>query len=274
MAIRSMGLSDVGKVRKKNEDSFLCSDRLGLYVVADGVGGRARGEVASRESVEEIRNWIRRGRQTIDAAVGTLTDASCDEINRLMESAIQHACYMVFGWGQMVPERRGMATTISTLLVVGGAGRQHAFIGQVGDSRVYHWRRGHTTQITEDHTLINYQLKRRMITPAEAAVARGKNVIVRAVGDREFVQVDTFDFPVEPGDRFVLCSDGLHNYIRPGDLAKELSRPLPDACQGLLDLANGRGGADNITVIVVQVGGVMESRSGTLRKLDDGSRAT
>lgn len=245
----SLGLSDVGRRRSNNEDSYLVDDELALYVVADGVGGNAKGEVASAEAVDLVHSWVKRWRATLATFRADPTENNLNTVRRLLENAVQSACYMVFGMGQLDPRQRGMSTTLSSLLIAGG----HAFVAQVGDSRVYLARKGTTVQITEDHTLINFRLKLGLITPEEAAHAPGKNVITRAVGHQDYVEVDTFDLKVEAGDRFLLCSDGLHGYLQDGELDSLLVGQHDEVAQRLIDLANQRGGRDNVTVVVCDV---------------------
>jgi len=249
MPVRSLGLSDVGRFRPHNEDSFLTDDELALYMVADGVGGNAKGEVASAESVDLVHSWVRRWRHTIETYRAEPTADSHHLVRRMLESAVQSACYMVFAMGEVDPEQRGMSTTLSSLLVCSGVG----FIAQVGDSRVYRARGGRAEQLTEDHTLVNYKLKHGLITPEEAAYAPGKNVITRAVGHRDYVEVDTLEVDALPGDRFMLCSDGLHGYLGPDELDELLRGTRREAAQRLIALANDRGGRDNITVVLVDV---------------------
>ncbi len=249
MPTRAVGRTDVGRRRPHNEDSFLLDDELGLYVVADGVGGNAKGEVASAESVELVHSWVKRWRKTLDANVASPSEENTLVVRRLLESAVQSACYMVFGMGQLDPRQKGMSSTLSSLLVSGGTG----FIAQVGDSRVYLARGGRVVQLTEDHTLVNFRLKLGLITPEEAANAPGKNVITRAVGHQDYVEVDTLDLAVQKGDRFMLCSDGLHGYLQDGELERLLLGPAEEVATRLVDLANGRGGRDNVTVIVSDV---------------------
>jgi protein phosphatase len=252
MPLTSYGLTDVGRKRPHNEDAYLCDDDLGLYVVADGVGGHAKGEVASAESIEQVQGWIRSGRASIEALRQSPSEDALYRARRLVESAVQQACYMVFGLAELDPERKGMSTTISTALITA----RTAFIAQVGDSRVYMMREGQVSQLTEDHTLINYKLKHGLITEEEARKAPGKNVITRAVGHRDYVEVDTTQVQVMPGDRFLLCSDGLHGYLQEKEIAPLLILdPLQDAAWQFVALANARGGRDNITAVIVQVTG-------------------
>src|ERR1700690_641728 len=133
------------------------------------------------------------------------TEENSGLVRRLLESAVQSACYMVFGMGQLDPRQKGMSSTLSSLLISANT----AYIAQVGDSRVYLTRDGKTAQLTEDHTLVNFRLKLGLITAEEAANSPGKNVITRAVGHQDYVEVDTIDLEIRTGDRFMLCSDGL-----------------------------------------------------------------
>ncbi len=228
---------------------MLCDDDLGLYIVCDGVGGNAKGEVASAESVELVHSWVKRWRKTLNAFVADPTPVNSGLVRRLLESAVQSACYMVFGMGQLDPRQKGMSSTLSSLLVSAGT----AFIAQVGDSRVYLSRDGKTAQLTEDHTLVNFRLKLGLITAEEAANSPGKNVITRAVGHQDYVEVDTIDLEVKPGDRFVLCSDGLHGYLMDGEIDDLLHGERDSVTSRLIELANERGGRDNITVVVSDV---------------------
>ncbi len=250
MRNRSKGLSDIGRRRKINEDSFLRDDKLGFYIVADGVGGHAKGEVASAQAVEEAYGFVKREKNLITEFLNHPTEKKLFDVRRLMESAIQSACYMVFGLAEQDPDRRGMSTTVSALLIAEGLG----VVAQVGDSRIYRLRNGAVEQLTEDHTLINYKLKHGLITEEEASRAPGKNVITRAVGHRDYVQVDTLTCDVLPNDRFMLCSDGLHIYLDLDEVLKLLSNgTLDEVAQNCIDLANSRGGKDNITVLLVDV---------------------
>lgn len=250
MIVRSLGQSDVGQRRKLNEDSFLRDDGLGFYIVADGVGGHAKGEVASALAVEEAYGYVKREEQAIHSFLEEPSEPNLFNVRRMVESAVQSACYMVFGLAEQDPERKGMSTTVSALLIAEGL----AVVAQVGDSRVYRLRYGTAQQLTEDHTLINYKLKHGLITPEEAENAPGKNVITRAVGHRDYVQVDTFECDALPRDRFMLCSDGLHTYMQEDEVAQVMSSgSLSSVAQQCIDMANERGGKDNITVLLVDV---------------------
>ena len=252
--IASAALSDSGRKRSHNEDAFFSDDALGFYVVADGVGGHAKGEVASAEAVELMQLWILRSQQELSALFADVGAGNPDarwEIRRLLESAVQSACYMIFGIAEMDPEKRGMSNTISALLLGPGT----CYAAHVGDSRIYRIRGTEVLQVTEDHTLINYKLKHGLITPEEAATAKGKNVITRAVGHKDHVEIDTADLDARPGDRFLLCSDGLHGYFQADSEVADLigSGELGTCVHAAIALANNRGGKDNITAIAVEV---------------------
>ena len=251
--LHSVARTDIGRKRPHNEDAFFRDDARGFYVVADGVGGHNKGEIASREAVDHLKSWVYGAAGDLDRLVEKITfgDAECVwEIRRLLESGVKNACYMVYGMAELDPEKKGMSTTLSAMLVRANM----AFAVHVGDSRVYRVRGKTVLQLTEDHTLINYKVKHGMMTPAEAEKATGKNVITRAVGHRDYVQVDTADLDVATGDRFLLCSDGLHGYFNNerevADLCSDGS--LEECAESAIAMANQRGGKDNITAIVVE----------------------
>jgi protein phosphatase len=244
-----VGLTDLGRKRTSNEDAFFLDEGLGLYVVADGMGGHAAGEVASQEAVETVYGMVKRGVATLRPLSEPLSDADGRAACRLMESAIQGATYMVFSIAEMDRGKTGMGTTISALLVLG----EFAVTAQVGDSRIYRVHDGETEQLTEDHTLIAWQLKQGLITPQEAKRSPHRNVITRAVGNRDYVQVDTGLVPLKRGDRFLLCSDGLHGYLQTGDIAPVIELGAQRAVARFVELANERGGKDNITAVLVEI---------------------
>lgn len=247
---RCAGLSDVGRRRVSNEDSLFFDDQMGLYAVADGMGGHAAGEVASQEAIDTVRGMVRQGEGLLRAVeAGDHSPEALWRVGRLLESAVQAATYMVFGIAQSDPEQAGMGTTLSALLLCGPFG----VTAQVGDSRVYMIRGGQVHQLTEDHTLIAWQLKQGIISQNEAALSPHKNVITRAVGSREYVQVDTHFFRVEAGDSFMLCSDGLHGYLRDEEIPGIVALGPDTAVRHFVHTANLRGGRDNITTIVVNV---------------------
>jgi serine/threonine protein phosphatase PrpC len=242
-------LTDLGRKRASNEDAFFLDDQLGLYVVADGMGGHAAGEVASREAIDTLYGMVKRGigslRELVDPVTETDSRAAC----RLMESAVQAATYFVYSIAEIDRAMSGMGTTISALLILG----DYAITAQVGDSRIYRVEGDRVEQLTEDHTLIAWQLKQGLITPQEAARSPHRNVITRAVGNREYVQVDTRRVPLGSASRFLLCSDGLHGYLHDDDIPGTVRLGGDAAVRRFIDLANERGGKDNITAILVEL---------------------
>ena len=233
-----------------NEDAFILDNDIGLYVVADGMGGHAAGEVASQEAVDTVLGMVRRGYASVEQFQHEgPTGDNVRGVQRLLESAVQAATYMVFAIAENDPDQKGMGTTVSALLVM----ESHAVVAQVGDSRVYLVRENKVYQLTEDHTLVAWQVKQGIISEAEAALSPHKNVITRAVGSRDYVQVDTQCVEVGPGDRFLVCSDGLHGYLTDEEIPSILALGPEDAVSRLIDVANARGGRDNITAVVVEV---------------------
>jgi len=241
--VRSFARTDVGRHRRANEDAFFKDDALQLYVVADGMGGHAAGEVASNEAVDTVHGMVKRG---LTQAAGELDQArAC----RVLEGAIQAATYMVFAIAEVDRDKSGMGTTISAAVVVGGS----LVTGQVGDSRIYQIRGGYASQITEDHTLIAWQIKQGIISPDEARTSPHRNVVTRAVGNRDYVEVDTSVVAIARGDRFLLCSDGLHGYLDIDEVAAIASLGGERAVDRFIEVANERGGRDNITAVLVEV---------------------
>jgi serine/threonine protein phosphatase PrpC len=249
MRARALGKTHVGRKRKLNEDSFLVDDELGLYLVADGMGGHAAGEVASAEAVSTAHGMVKQARSKLGALGQNPNDGQIRGALRLMESAIQAATYMVYALSELERDKSGMGTTITGMLVLG----DHAVTAQVGDSRIYLVRDGEVAQITEDHTLIAWQLRQGIITDDEARRSPHKNVITRAVGNREYVEVDTSLVQLARGDRYLLCSDGLHGYLKTDEIPELAALGGEAAVDAFIDLANTRGGKDNITAVLVEI---------------------
>jgi PPM family protein phosphatase len=244
MSVKAFALSDVGKRRESNEDSFLVEQGQGLFAVADGMGGHAAGEVASRLAIETLKEASDRdtpGRSlgTTDEAGNWLRDAVVEANRRIWESIRVHE------------ERRGMGTTVVALLRAG----DDAIIGHVGDSRIYLLRGGTLHRMTSDHSWVNEQVKLGLLSDDEAQRHPMRNIVTRALGSRPDVVVDLVTAGVLPGDVFVLCSDGLNTMLTDDEIRELLERHRDDpeaASTALVHGANLRGGEDNVTVVVIR----------------------
>lgn len=252
MQLRAYGLSDLGRKRQGNEDAFIADEQRGVFIVCDGMGGHNAGEVASARAIEVVTGFVRERFQVLRQLAEAPTPQNGQAAQVLVEQAVQAACAEIYRMAQADPNKRGMGTTFVGLFTAG----EKAVIGHVGDSRVYLLRQGQSHRLTEDHTLVAAQLKAGTITKSEAAKSPYRNVITRAVGIQESVQVDTLLVDLLPGDLFLLCSDGLHGYLSDGEASGLLaSAPWDQLPKKLVDLANSRGGKDNITVVAVGMGG-------------------
>jgi serine/threonine protein phosphatase PrpC len=249
-------LTDVGRQREHNEDNFLVDKKLGLFVVCDGMGGHAAGEVASALAVRTLHEEIKRESDLLsDYARGGAGAArvSKRDILNMLEFAVNRASSRVHAEAAKDEKKRGMGTTLVSLLVIGTT----AFIIYVGDSRIYLLRDGVLEQLTEDHTVRNELVKKRKMSREQVERIAQKNAITRAVGVYEHAEPDTLVLDLVQGDRFLLCSDGLCGYFEEDleTLGRLLSNPNADtAARSLIDAANEQGGKDNITSVIVTVG--------------------
>jgi protein phosphatase len=248
-SIVASGATDVGRRREHNEDAFLVDRSLGLFIVADGMGGHAGGGTASRLAVETIQTSIRASRTASPELFGAAAGVEDSPVPEVLREAVEAACARIFETAQVDPELAGMGTTVTAALVDG----RLAFVAHVGDSRCYLLREGRIYQVSEDHSLVNEQLKAGTISADEAKRSRFKNIITRSVGFEPQVQVDLMGVELEAGDALVLCCDGLSNLVEDPEILQVVeSTSIDDAPDRLVALANGRGGDDNITVIVIR----------------------
>jgi serine/threonine protein phosphatase PrpC len=258
MELSFAAATDVGRQRNHNEDNFLIDKKLRLFMVADGMGGHAAGEVASSIAVHEIRDAINNSRELIERYRVDHPAVQAYEILQVLEHAIQAACAAVYNRAQAEPDKRGMGTTATVLLIAGAGDHLRGFIAHVGDSRVYLARQNQSHILTEDHSLMNELVRRGKLNREQlesSPYKQYKNAVTRAVGVYGSVEVDTFDFDILPGDRFLIASDGMYAYVDeaalPGQLAQSDIKTSPKL---LVDLANAGGGHDNITAVVIRVG--------------------
>jgi protein phosphatase len=250
LRIEVAGQTDVGRKRVHNEDSFAIIPEYGLYIVADGMGGHASGEVASKMAIDTLQDFFA---ATSDDPERTwpykMDRAKGYEENRLI-TGIKLCNLRIFESAQRNTKQRGMGTTLVSLFAVEGG----YYVAHVGDSRIYRIRGNHIEQLTEDHSLLNDYKKMKRLTEEEIANFPHKNVIVRALGMKDTVKVDTrFEQP-EEGDMLLLCSDGLCGPVDDRSIL-DIARSSPDlgtVSQRLIAAANERGGPDNITCIVAR----------------------
>lgn len=246
-----LGHTDVGMVKPSNEDAFLVDDDLKLYIVADGMGGHAAGEVASNMAIDGISQRINGARAVVDRFVAQGDNRK--EVLELIERSVREAGKAIYDAAQADPSKRGMGTTVVVLLLTPKRG----FFAHVGDSRIYLIRQKEVHQLTEDHSLVNEMIKRGRLAPEDAKNAPYRNAVTRAVGIHEDVQVDTLDFEIGTGDHFVMCTDGLVEHLRDNtEIADVLgSNEFIAAPRQYVKLANSRGGKDNVTALVVRIEG-------------------
>lgn len=244
MKLHSFGLSDVGMRREKNEDSFLLNDEFQLYVVADGMGGHQGGEHASKLAVTTVESEIVEFAKNANPAVNQ------QDYRNQLKHAIQMASQRIFENALQDAKLKGMGTTSVVLL----ARSNKIYLANVGDSRGYLFRKGKLKQITEDHSLVQEQIKAGMITPKDAREHRLRNIITRSVGFQEDVDIDVDVRVARVGDKYLLCTDGLTNMVLDDEMGQVLSEETTEeACRKLIDLANARGGDDNITAVIIEV---------------------
>jgi protein phosphatase len=234
-------VSDRGRKRQTNEDAFGFSVEQGVYLVCDGMGGAAAGEIASSLAVDE----------TMRLLAGRAANAPLEEV---VEQAIAAANEAIFSRSQCNPQLNGMGTTLVAMV----AAERRVQVLNIGDSRCYRLRNEHLEQITQDHSLVDEQVRLGRMTHAEALRSPLRNVITRALGTQSQVTPDIFELEAEPGDLFLLCSDGLTRELHDSTIESLLSEglptltPLANLCSRLVEAANQAGGSDNITCLLVR----------------------
>lgn len=250
MILISSGRTDTGRTRKNNEDSYLVDDDRRLFAVADGIGGHEGGEVASRMAIEGLSQIIQERFSVSDDTPAHGFSAEGDAV----KSALNHAFTLVNKTIRQAaagdPALFGMGTTMTALL----CRETTAYLAHVGDSRAYRLRSGVLTQVSEDHTVVAEQMRAGLLTAQQARTTSYRHVITRALGIDTEIAVDQRAIEVRPDDTFLLCTDGLTEMVEDAQIREILSNALPrEAAELLVREANARGGADNITVVVVQV---------------------
>jgi protein phosphatase len=250
--VLAAGRTDVGRRRQHNEDAFACEPELALFVVADGMGGHAAGEIASELAVKSLSDFASAFKNQPDFTWPFGVEKRLSPAENLLVNGIKLANRSVCALAQDHPEYSGMGTTIVACRI----DEDRAIVGHVGDSRTYLLRGGELSLKTEDHSWVNEQVQQQLLSEEEAKNHRWRNIITRALGNRFEVEVDHTSFDLEVGDTVVLCTDGLTGPVSEGQIAEILGETLPDveaACERLVETANEQGGPDNITVVVVHI---------------------
>lgn len=237
ITLEAAALTHVGKVRTGNEDSYGHCLNAGVFAVCDGMGGAAAGEIASRIAVDALIERL--------CAV-----TSYEDRREAMEESIATANHLVYAQASLHEALRGMGTTLVAVAIQNG----HALIGHVGDSRCYLFRKGELIRETNDHSLVDEQVRMGHMTQADAERSPLRNVITRAIGTQKTVEAEIADLPLEPGDMLLLCSDGLTREVPEENIAAILQQPgaVEELCQKLIDAANAAGSHDNVTAVLVR----------------------
>jgi protein phosphatase len=249
--IDSGGVTDLGRVRLNNEDSFRIVEPLNLFILSDGMGGEAHGEIASSLAVDTIERVCSSSKVDLEVTLAGASGENWTEQTRLLENAVLQANFGIYQSSQDHPEQRGMGAT----LTAGWINGSKLSLAHVGDSRAYLLRTGNLQQLTNDHSLVAEQVRRGIITPQQAEESEMQSVLLRALGAHPEVDVDIDEFDLFPRDVLLLCSDGLTRMVTEPEIAGTLQAETdPEkAAQKLVDLANERGGLDNVTVIVARL---------------------
>jgi protein phosphatase len=244
------GQSDVGRIRQNNEDNFGIDRELGLFIVADGMGGHAAGEVASRMAIELTMDYIRRTAESDEPYLTGFNTKYSRAGNRL-NSAIILANQVISDTASSRQEWQGMGTTLVAAWL-GDPDRSRLTIAHVGDSRGYLLRYGELRQLTTDHSLVEEQIREGLISREEAQNSLNRNMITRALGYRERVNPDIIELALDPGDKLLLCSDGLNTMLTDQEIHRiiMLNGNIAKACAQLINAANDKGGRDNTTIIL------------------------
>lgn len=230
------GSTDTGRQRDHNEDAFAIEPGLGIALLADGMGGHNAGEVASE--------------MAIATTLAILSQTQGLSAQDRLETAIQASHAGIREKAASSNRYQGMGTTLVAVVLDSDT----LAVGHVGDSRLYRLRKGELELLTRDHSLLQEFIDKGLYTPEEARQKVARNILTQALGLEEAVRIDIGEFPLQAGDRYLLCSDGLHEMVSDNEISALLGRaqPLPEVCNTLIELANAKGGKDNITVVIIE----------------------
>lgn len=250
LAVQVAARSDIGCVRLNNEDNYGYDADCGIYVVCDGMGGQAAGEVASKIGVDTILGYFREGEKTGQYPVPGQPFEGVSARANVLGQSIRRANQAIHDSARGDPERAGMGSTVVAALVEDG----FFSIGHAGDSRIYLLRQGAIQQLTRDHSLVMEQVRRGLLTPEQARASDMQNIIIRALGADETVEPDLDDQAAQEGDILLLCSDGLTRHVPDESICDLVTgvAALPLAVGSLIEAARGAGGSDNITCMLLK----------------------
>ena len=265
--IKAAGLTDVGLKREGNEDAFLNDDDLGLYIVADGMGGHLAGEIASRIAVELINKSYRKWKEgdALNEALYGFPDSTLSSPGNYILSSIRLANRVIHEMAGHYEQYHGMGTTVALIAILPSL----IVSANVGDSRIYLIRDGQLEKLSKDHTIVAEQMEMGIMTEEEAAHSPLKHVLTRNLGSSEDVEAEMCEFDPFNGDRFVLCSDGLTDLVSDEEILATVLREdnMKLLCKKFVDQALKRGGHDNITVVSVKLSGIRRKKFRPIKKI-------
>ena len=248
MNLDAAGKTDVGKNRDINEDYFYIDNSQGVFIVCDGIGGHAGGDVASHKAIEFTIEYLHKHWDEVDNA--TQTPVGYFKLTQLVERAIHATCRRINDIAEIEPALSGMGTTLTLLMVVDG----NAIVGHVGDSRLYIQRDGKVFQLTTDHTLLN-EITEQFKDVNRSDIQKFAHCLTRSVGNHKSVAVETLMFEARQRDVLLLCTDGLSSYFSNDETVAEMlnGRNVHEIADSLVEFANENGGKDNITAVVIRI---------------------
>jgi len=253
MILKFGAATDQGRVRSRNEDRFIADGNLGIFAVVDGMGGHSGGEFASATISEAVASFIRESAEDSDVTWPTELDANLSPLANRLQVAVRVANRTL---AARVRERGGMEVSGATVAAA-LFGDDHVAVSHVGDCRVYLLGEGHLVPITRDHSLVAEQIAQGLINEETAKTHPLRHVVTRAVSGQSGIAIDTIDLEVRPGNRLILCSDGIHGVLTDKEIAALMSATEPsldEVCKTVIAAVNARGGPDNANVVVIETG--------------------
>jgi len=242
--IKAYAKSDIGKAREINEDSYYITEdplnKIQLFILADGMGGCNGGEIASRQAILSAKNYIENNFED--------TPKDKDSLIQLVASSLEYANMVIYEESKKDINLEGMGTTLEVCLIY----NNRAYIGHIGDSRIYRIRKDFIRKLTQDHSYVQKLVQDGTITKEEAEHHPKKNMLMKALGVNAFVEPDVMVKGFQKGDILIICSDGLTNMVDINDIFKAVNQNFEMATKDLVDLANQNGGIDNITIITIK----------------------